>query len=221
MLYKRLYSGRYKMVIIVDLAKFSPRRELMARGNPQARLRLVDTAADMLRRRGMNATSIRELAKEAQAPLGSTYHYFPGGKSQVVVEAVRYAGEKIAAQLQQALGAGPLEGIQVFIGRWREIILHSEFRAGCTVLAASIEEPANDESTLAADTAAEVYDGWEALLAESFRAHGVSKARAAALAVTVISVTEGAVVLCRAKRNITPLDQVAAQLKILVQANLS
>lgn len=33
-------------------------------------------AADMLSRRGANATSIREVAKHAQAPLGSTYHYF-------------------------------------------------------------------------------------------------------------------------------------------------
>ena len=61
----------------------------MADGDRGSRDRLVIGAADMIRRRGLNATSVRELAKHAGAPLGSTYHYFPGGKQQVVTEAVR------------------------------------------------------------------------------------------------------------------------------------
>ena len=48
-----------------------------------ARARLVAGTADMLGRRGLNAASVRELAKHAGAPLGSTYHYFPGGKYQL------------------------------------------------------------------------------------------------------------------------------------------
>lgn len=192
----------------------------MAKANPQTRMRLVGTAADMLRKRGMNATSIRELAKEAKTPLGSTYHYFPGGKPQLVTEAVRYAGKRIEEQLQQALELGPLEGIQAFIEQWSNIILHSDFGAGCTVLAASIEGPVGDESTFAIDVAAEVFGDWEALLAESFHANGVNQASGEALAATVVSATEGAVVLCRAKRSIEPMKQVSAQLSILVQANL-
>ena len=56
-----------------------------------SRQQLVAGAADMIRRRGLNATSIREVAKHAGTPLGSTYHYFPGGKHQLAAEAVRYA----------------------------------------------------------------------------------------------------------------------------------
>lgn len=47
-------------------------------------------------RRGLNATSIRETAKHARAPLGSTYHYFPEGKQQLVTEAVRFTGDATA-----------------------------------------------------------------------------------------------------------------------------
>ncbi|MFD0487949.1 TetR family transcriptional regulator [Saccharopolyspora spinosporotrichia] len=64
----------------------------MSASSQQPRLQLVAGAADMIRRRGLNATSIREVAKHAQAPLGSTYHYFPGGKRQLAGEAVRFAG---------------------------------------------------------------------------------------------------------------------------------
>jgi len=193
----------------------------MPKVNPQARMRLIGTAADMLRRRGMNATSIRELAKEAKAPLGSTYHYFPGGKSQVVTEAIQFAGDIVAEQLRQALEKGPLEGIRAFITQWRDIILQSDFRAGCTVLAASIEEPTSDELGLAVETAAGAFRCWEALLVESFKGSGMNEGCAHSLAIVVISATEGAVVLCRAKRSIDPLEQVSAQLSILVQANLS
>ena len=55
---------------------------------PGARQRMVETTALMLAQYGLNATSIREMTRRAQAPFGSTYHHFPGGKQQVVVEAV-------------------------------------------------------------------------------------------------------------------------------------
>lgn len=193
----------------------------MPKMNPEARMRLVGTAADMLRRRGMNATSIRELAKAAKAPLGSTYHYFPGGKSQVVTEAIQFAGDLVAEQLRQALEKGLLEGIQTFIAQWRDIILQSNFQAGCTVLAASIEEPVSDELVLATEAAAEAFRGWETLLIESFSDSGMSEDNAKSLATTVVSTTEGAVVLCRAKRSVEPLQHISKQLSILVQANLS
>lgn len=193
----------------------------MPKVNPQARMRLVGTAADMLRRRGMNATSIRELAKEAKAPLGSTYHYFPGGKSQVVTEAIGFAGDLVAEQLRQALEKGPLEGIQAFIAQWRDIILSSDFQAGCTVLAASIEEPVSDELLLAAQAAAEAFRGWEALLVESFGGAGMGERDAQSLATTVVAATEGAVVLCRAKRSVEPLEKISTQLSVLLQVYLS
>jgi AcrR family transcriptional regulator len=96
----------------------------------------VAGAADMMSRRGLNATSVRELAKHAQAPLGSTYHYFPGGKYQLAAEAVRWADELATRTLLKELKAGPLAGLRAFLKMWRKILTDSEFRAGCPVLAA-------------------------------------------------------------------------------------
>ncbi len=55
----------------------------MAKTSTPSRERIVAGAADMISRRGLSATSIREMAKHAKAPLGSTYHYFPEGKQQL------------------------------------------------------------------------------------------------------------------------------------------
>ena len=183
----------------------------------ESRRLLVAGAADMLRRRGLNATSIREVAKHSGAPLGSTYHYFPGGKQQLAAEAVRFAGESVARMLREELQAGPVEGLRSFLGLWREVITGTDYRAGCPVLAVSIEEGVGEESPDVLTAAGEVFADWGSLLAESLRSSGVDAPRAEQLATLVVAAVEGAVVLCRAQRSTRPLDHVAAQLEVLLQ----
>ncbi|MFJ4535464.1 TetR/AcrR family transcriptional regulator [Streptomyces tibetensis] len=184
--------------------------------SPTARERIVAGAADMISRRGLNATSIRETAKHARAPLGSTYHYFPEGKQQLATEAVRFTGAWAARSLRKELEAGPVAGLRAFLALWRAIVVDSDFRAGCPVLAVSIEEPPADETPTALAAAAEVFDEWEGLLAGSLRAHGVEPERASQLATLIVAAVEGTVAMCRAKRSTQPLDHTAAQLQALV-----
>ncbi|MFJ3305896.1 TetR/AcrR family transcriptional regulator [Streptomyces sp. NPDC086549] len=181
-----------------------------------SRERIVAGAADMISRRGLSATSIREMAKHAKAPLGSTYHYFPEGKQQLATEAVRYTGEWVARGLRKELEAGPAAGLRAFLALWRGVVVESDFHAGCPVLAVSIEEPLADEVPPALAAAAEVFDQWESLLAASLREHGAEAGRAARLATLVVAAVEGTVAMCRAKRSIQPLDDTAEQLQALI-----
>ncbi|GAA2805129.1 TetR/AcrR family transcriptional regulator [Saccharopolyspora taberi] len=190
----------------------------MVKPEPESRRQLVAGAADMIRRRGIGATSIREVAKHAQAPLGSTYHYFPGGKQQLATEAVRFAGDTVARTLDEKLRDGPLDGLRAFLALWREILTDTDFQAGCPVLAVAIEQPAGGESSSVHAAAAEAFDGWQSRLADSLRQNGADAAEQ--LATLVVAAVEGAVVLCRAHRSTQPLDRVAAQLDKLISANL-
>ena len=171
-------------------------------------------AADMISRRGLNATSIREMAKHAEAPLGSTYHYFPEGKQQLATEAVRFTGEWVARSLHKELEAGPAAGLRAFLALWRKIVVESDFHA----LAVAIEEPPADGIPPALVAAAEVFERWEDLLASSLRAHGAEAGQAAQIATLVVAAVEGTVALCRAKRSTEPLDRTAEQLQALVTA---
>jgi AcrR family transcriptional regulator len=54
----------------VVIGKSRAERCSMASPNPRSRDQLVAGAADMIRRRGLNATSIRDVARHAHAPLG-------------------------------------------------------------------------------------------------------------------------------------------------------
>ncbi|MEV0640414.1 TetR/AcrR family transcriptional regulator [Streptomyces sp. NPDC050619] len=192
----------------------------MTKPTPTARERIVAGAADMISRRGLNATSIREMAKHARAPLGSTYHYFPEGKQQLATEAVRYTGAWTARSLRKALEAGPVAGLRAFLALWRKIVVDSDFRAGCPVLAVSIEEPATDETPAALAAAADVFTEWESLLATSLREHGADREQAAQLATLIVAAVEGTVAMCRAKRSTQPLDDTAEQLQALILATI-
>ena len=192
----------------------------MARSNPEARLRLVATAADMLRRRGMNATSIRDLAKAAKAPLGSTYHYFPEGKKQVITEAVQLAGDKVSTMLTRELTKGVISGVESFLQLWRDVILSTEYKAGCPVIAVVMEEATTAEIDAAHQVAAAVFNHWRGLLGTALVEEGVDEAQAKSLATMIIASTEGALAMCRATKDIEPFDQVATQLRFLLTKTL-
>ena len=48
-----------------------------------SRDRMVRSAAGLIARRGMNATSLSDVLTESGAPRGSVYHHFPDGKRQL------------------------------------------------------------------------------------------------------------------------------------------
>ncbi|AWH33579.1 TetR/AcrR family transcriptional regulator [Stenotrophomonas sp. SAU14A_NAIMI4_8] len=174
--------------------------------------RVIDAAAQMLARVGLNATSIREVTKLAEAPLGSTYHHFPGGKQELLAKATTLAGDKVEALLLELLRDGAVPGLERFLAMWRERLLRSQFRAGCPVLAAAVEEPVEAVASQPRAAAAEVFARWQGHLAQAFISDGHAPEQAAALASLVIASVEGAVAMSRALQDIAPFDQVAAQL---------
>lgn len=193
----------------------------MTQSESQVRQSLVAAAADLLSRRGFTATSIRELAKYANAPVGSIYHYFPGGKLQVTAEALQFAGNRIEEGLAKALKAGPLVGLRHFLGVWRDIMRKSNFLAGCPVLSVATAEFAPGENTYILDIAAKIFAGWETLLRKSLTDQGLLDSQAQKLATLIVAATEGSVAVCRAKRSIQPLETITEQLETMIENALS
>ncbi|MEV4154735.1 TetR/AcrR family transcriptional regulator [Nocardia salmonicida] len=196
------------------------RKSSTSADSPDSRQKLVAGAADLIRRRGLGATSVRDLAKHAGAPLGSTYHYFPGGKTQLATEAVAFAGDLTASVLERELGNGPVDGLRAFLRMWRKIVVDTDFRAGCPVLAVSIEDSPDAEGA-PREAAAAAFARWSELLTASLCAHGAERLQAERAATLVIAAVEGSVAMCRAQRSAEPLDRIADQLELLVQMVLS
>jgi len=58
------------------------------RSQPGNRERMLEAAISLMRRTGLSGAGINEVVRESQAPKGSIYHYFPGGKQQLAAEAI-------------------------------------------------------------------------------------------------------------------------------------
>lgn len=186
-----------------------------------ARGRVLTAAAEMLAQHGLNATSIREMAKRAETPLGSTYHHFPGGKQEVVELAIVNAGERIDGALAFHLQQGAAAGLRDFLAMWRERLLRSNFHLGCAVLAVAVEEPIDPLGDEVRDAASHAFSRWTDRLAQALVAEGADKTRAGEAATMTVAAVEGAVAMSRAARSIAPFDQVSRQLEHLIAGTVT
>jgi AcrR family transcriptional regulator len=181
-----------------------------------SRARMVRSAALLFRERGYSATGFRDVIAHSGAPRGSIYHHFPGGKAQLAEEAVAYASDAVVAQIDAlARERDPSSLLEAFLAPWRETLQRSDFRAGCPVVAIAVETGVPPQLAAAAAAA---FERWEARLAARLRDAGVPAARCAGVAALAVAGVEGAIVLCRARRDTAPLDRVAAELMATIAA---
>ena len=75
----------------------------MARQSHATRERMLAAAETLLRERGLAGAGIQQVVTRSRAPIGSVYHFFPGGKNQLVAEALHIHGEKARALLHRML----------------------------------------------------------------------------------------------------------------------
>jgi AcrR family transcriptional regulator len=182
---------------------------------------MVISAALLIRERGAQPTAIADVLEHSGAPRGSAYHYFPGGRTQLLCEAIDYAGEYVAAKIDKAeTGIDALDGL---IAYYRKQLLRSDYRAGCPVVAVTVEagDPAKQEqSSPVIERAAAAFTRWTDLIAQRLVADGVAAKRADELAMLSTTAIEGAIIVARASRDLQPLDTVHGQLRDLLQAEL-
>lgn len=182
------------------------------------RERIVYAAAQSVRQRGVAATGLRGVVAEADAPRGSLQHYFPGGKEQLVGEALRWSGDYAADQVRrfarELRKPSPGSLFAAMAGQWRDEFRRRGFQRGCPLLAATADVAGTDASLR--DTVRVGFDGWLAAVRQELRRMGVPTGRADSLAVLMISALEGAIVLARINQDVRPLTTVVRQLKPLL-----
>jgi TetR/AcrR family transcriptional regulator, lmrAB and yxaGH operons repressor len=77
------------------------------------RERLVASAIELVRERGVDATGVAELLDHSQTARGSIYKHFPGGKSELVTASTKEAGEQMRLGLRQLAEAGDVAALIV------------------------------------------------------------------------------------------------------------
>lgn len=182
------------------------------------RERTVRSAALLFREYGVAPTGLRDIVEHAGAPRGSLQHYFPGGKEQVISEAVAWIAERAARPLLRELLKDPPpppgKVVAELIGRFRELLAMTDFRAGCPIAAAVVDSSATSEPV--GEAASEAFATWLTPLERVLRRGGLPAGRAQRLALVIVSAVEGALLICRARRDDAALDALEAELDVLV-----
>jgi len=182
------------------------------------RERMIRAGAALFRDRGYVGTGFREIVARANDPRGSIYHHFPGGKTQLAEEVVRWVGDALAARIEAITTDDPESAIGQFVELASVTLVRGPMRPGCPVAAATLGADHDDSQLVAAADAA--FNSWQAAFAHSLREAGVQASRAADLATLTVAAMEGALILCRAHGNDEPLRRTAAALRHSVRAAL-
>ena len=188
-------------------------------GSKGSRDRILDAAIRLLRRQGYAATGIKQIVEEGNAPLGSVYHHFPGGKEQLAIEAIEEAGARIGRTLATSADVDDLPAAMnnyfvVHAHRLRD----SEWELGCPIANVSQETAAGNEPIRAACT--RVFDSWRDTLAGVFASAGVPARDADELATFVLTSYEGALTMSRAMHDVQPMLVAGAAVASLVHSHL-
>ena len=135
--------------------------------------RLLNGARRLLAEKGYAGMELRDVAERGKAPRGSIYHHFPGGKSQLAIEAAELEGREIRAVIESSLAElGLAETLSTFGEMFRRRVKDQPERLGCPVAAAALARP-EDPALAAAATAA--FESWEAPIAAALREEGVGE----------------------------------------------
>lgn len=194
---------------------------LTARGE-RTRSRIVDTAADLMRVRGVGGTTLDDVVSASKVSKSQLYRHFED-KPALVRAVIELVGERTIDRERERL-----EKVQTFTGlrRWRDALVASnalhEGRYGCPL--GSLANEVSDQDAVARAKLRDLFAAWQELfedLIARFQRKGIipPDADAAQLATAFVAAVQGGYLLAQTSRDVTPMasaiDVAIAHLQLL------
>jgi len=174
--------------------------------NPvSTRERILYASAELFRRQGYAGTGLKHIAAEADATLGSVYHFFPGGKQQLTDEVLRAGGRFFLALYESIAAAAPdLEtAVRDFFAGAAQTLEATAYADACPI--ATVAGDIASTNPMLRETTAYVFESWLAAVVEDAVEAGIGSDRARPLALSVLALLEGAFLLSRSLRSVEPM----------------
>src|SRR5437879_5101519 len=104
-----------------------------SRRRSPARARMVHSAATLIRERGIHGVGLREIVTHSGGPRGSLGRYFPGGKTQLMTEAIDLVVAELSDEVERGLTEAETvtDAIGVIVAPWRRLLINHNFALGC------------------------------------------------------------------------------------------
>ncbi|WP_434781075.1 TetR/AcrR family transcriptional regulator [Amycolatopsis kentuckyensis] len=163
--------------------------------------RIMAAGAELFRRNGYAGTGLKQIVAEANAPFGSLYHFFPGGKEQLGQEVIRTSGLAYIALFDLFIAPAEdlVSGIEAFFAAGIATLEATDYVEGCPIATVALEVASTNEPLRQAT--ADVFTAWIDAGTEKFAKFGLGREAARTLTITAVNNLEGAFVLCRSLRD--------------------
>src|SRR6478752_2493019 len=170
------------------------------------RERILDASGELFSRQGYAGTGLKAILTASHAPYGSLYHFFPGGKEELGVAALRAGGE-VYRRLVEAYfteGADVAEATQTFFEGAAAVVREGEYADACPIATVALEVANTSEPMR--EAAAGAFESWLEVLERRFVEAGMTPALARDVAVELFCAIEGAFLLSRTTRSTEAIE---------------
>ena len=173
-----------------------------------ARARMVRSAATLMRERGIHGVGLREIVIHSGGPRGSLGRYFPGGKTQLMTEAIDVALAELFDEVDRALTEAETfpDAIGVIVAPWRRLLVDHDFALGCPLAATVVDAVAANPDLRV--HVSELLARYQSAVASVYVKFGDPPAQADEQSTVLLAALEGALILARSRRSTEPLDTV-------------
>jgi TetR/AcrR family transcriptional repressor of lmrAB and yxaGH operons len=180
--------------------------------------RLIRTTSRLLRKQGYAATGLNQIMAEAEAPKGSMYFHFPGGKEELAAAALDRFSERVRDGMARTLAeAESVEAAVVAMFddqiAWLQ---RTDFMEGCAVAAVALDSAG--EHPVLAEATERGLSAWLDLFTSALQAEGRSLDEARRLASLIVVSLEGIVVLGKGMQSTTAIAAARDALRALLAA---
>ena len=169
------------------------------------RERIIDASRELFMQRGYAASGLKDISRAGTAPIGSLYHFFPGGKEELASETLRSAGAAYQALVEAVFDgeAGIVDAIAACYDGAAETLRTTDYADACPIATVALEVASTNETLR--QVTAEVFEAWIDSAATRLERGGVDPTRCRALAIVVIAALEGGFLLSRAAKDTAPM----------------
>src|SRR4051794_37739735 len=184
------------------------------------KLRILDATAELFMRYGYTGTGLKQIVADANAPFGSLYHHFPGGKQDLGVAVIHRSGALYGELVMGVFDAAPdvVSGVHDCFAGAAAVLEATDYADACPIETVALEVASSNEPLRLAT--AEVFESWIGAATSRFATAGIDPERARELAIFTITALEGAFVLARAARSTEALDVAGKNTALVVEAAL-
>ena len=181
-----------------------------------ARDDMLQAATELFRARGYEGVGVAELLEASGAPRGSLYFHFPGGKEQIGVEVITRVAAAVLEQFK-GLGARDIDldtYIDTVFRSTAKTVKDRDFHASCPIAVIAGESSTHHSPDLSA-AVAQAFKVWEEEIGRFAQTRGMSAKNSGDFASSLVTAMEGAFLLSKVQRSVTPHQNAARATKAL------